>query len=213
MQSALRTLGLLRFLSYLMGMKIRTYAHFLFILLSVLLINSARANSAGQGRSRCYLNPILKDGVFSALPPKSADFILVDKTNKRLYLWLQNRVLKSYDVALGFNPLGPKKQEGDGRTPEGLYSINFKNPQSLFFLSLGISYPNAADRKAAAERGVSPGGDIMIHGLPNDPLRLKLVSIIHPFYNWTEGCLAVTNDEIQEIYAAVNTGTRIEICP
>jgi murein L,D-transpeptidase YafK len=195
-------------------MKTQCLRNALIVLLATLVQTSAWASSSSPTeRSRCYATAILKDGLFSSEVPKKADFILVDKTNKRLYLWHKNRVLKSYNVALGFAPSGHKQQEGDGRTPEGIYSINLKNPQSLFFLSLGISYPNAADRKSAAERGVSPGGDIMIHGLPNDPLKFKLVSLIHPFYNWTDGCIAVSNEEIQEIYSAVNTGTRIEICP
>lgn len=219
LQNVLRALGPIRLLEYSHFMNRKTFA-LLTTLFAVILSGSVGLGSTGMTgsesrpeRSRCYLNPILKDGVFSTKAPKSADFILVDKTNKRMYLMLKNKVLKAYPIALGFEPLGHKQQEGDGKTPEGIYSISHKNPQSQFFLSLGVSYPNSTDRKSAAERGVSPGGDIMIHGLPNDPLKLKLVSLIHPFYNWTEGCIAVTNEEMQEIYSAVRTGTKIEICP
>ena len=113
-------------------------------------------------------------------------------------------VVRSYRVALGRDPLGHKQQEGDGRTPEGTYTIDRRNPKSKYHLSLRISYPNEADRARAESAGVSPGGDIMIHGLkPGVP---------HP-EDWTQGCIAVTNAEMEEVWEMVADGTAVEINP
>ena len=130
--------------------------------------------------------------------------IVVNKTTRKMFMVHNGRALKVYDVDLGRAPAGPKQFEGDGKTPEGTYLVDRRNPNSRFHLSLGISYPNAEDRAFAASQGKSPGGDIFIHGTPN------------PFSNetdWTWGCIAVTNDEIEEIYAMVNEGTLITIYP
>lgn len=113
-----------------------------------------------------------------------------------------NGLLKQYAVDLGFAPEGHKVQEGDGRTPEGAYRIDRRNPQSRFHLSLGISYPNATDVARARELGVSPGGDIFIHGTPK-------VWLGNP--DWTWGCIAVKNEEMDEIFAMVQTETKIFI--
>jgi murein L,D-transpeptidase YafK len=115
------------------------------------------------------------------------------------------RVLKTYKVELGFGATGHKRFEGDGRTPEGRYTINRRNPNSSFYLSLGISYPNAADRAFAHARGKSPGGDIFIHGQPN------INGKRGP--DWTAGCIAVKNGEIRQLYAMVRNGTVIDIFP
>ena len=115
------------------------------------------------------------------------------------------RVLKTYKVELGFGARGHKRFEGDGRTPEGRYTINRRNPNSSFYLSLGISYPNAADRAFAHARGKSPGGDIFIHGQPN------INGKRGP--DWTAGCIAVKNGEIRQLYAMVRNGTVIDIFP
>ena len=114
----------------------------------------------------------------------------------------QNTLLKQYNFDLGFNPIGHKEQEGDGRTPEGAYLINRKNPNSQFHLSLGISYPNASDVARARAKGVSPGGDIFIHGTPSRWIGQR---------DWTWGCIAVTNEEMDEIYPMIDTGTKIFI--
>ena len=116
-----------------------------------------------------------------------------------------NRALKRYSVDLGFSPRGHKQVEGDGKTPEGAYYIDRRNPNSAFFLSLGISYPNARDRAHARSMGKSPGGDIFIHGQrrPFDPKG----------EDWTAGCIAVSNKEMAEIYPMVRVGTRIDIQP
>lgn len=143
------------------------------------------------------------------LPPGArADQVVVDKSERRLSLYANGRVLKTYRVALGPDPMGHKQREGDGRTPEGNYVIDYRNPQSRFYRSLHISYPSAADRRAARRRGVSPGGDIMIHGLPNG---LAAVGSAHTRNDWTAGCIAVTNDEIDEIWRAAQDGTPIVI--
>ncbi len=143
-------------------------------------------------------------------PELRADRIEVHKAARRLDLLRDGRVLASYRVALGFAPLGHKEREGDGRTPEGSYLIDWRNPQSSFHLSLHVSYPDAADRARAAAAGVSPGGDIMIHGQPNG---LRGLRSGHPDKDWTVGCIAVTNREMREIWARVADGTPIRIHP
>ena len=139
-----------------------------------------------------------------------ATAIVVEKAAHRMTLFHDSRVLAAYDVALGNAPRGHKQQEGDGRTPEGRYAIDFKNARSRFHLALRVSYPNAADRDSARRRGVSPGGDIMIHGLPNG---LGWLAGMHLRRDWTDGCIAVTNRQIDEIWALVDVGTAIEIRP
>jgi murein L,D-transpeptidase YafK len=122
----------------------------------------------------------------------------------------EGKVLKTYKVALGKHPVGPKTREGDMRTPEGLYRIDGRNAHSQFHKSLHISYPNARDRERAQKLGVKPGGDIMIHGLPNGQ---GSVGKAHLQSDWTWGCIAVTDEEIEEIWRLVPDGTVIEIRP
>lgn len=131
-------------------------------------------------------------------------YIMAFKEERKLVLLHNDQVLRTYDFELGFAPTGDKFVEGDGKTPEGRYFIDRKNPNSSFHLSIGISYPNAQDRAEAAELGKSPGGDIFIHGTPRKWRKTD---------DWTWGCLAVTNREMEEIYAMVNVGTPIEIYP
>ena len=139
-----------------------------------------------------------------------ADRILVEKTARRLMLFSAGRRLKEYRVALGFSPVGAKQREGDGRTPEGNHTIDFHKSDSAFHRALHISYPNAAGTARAAEAGVAPGGDIMIHGLPNG---FSAAGLTHCLRDWTAGCIAVTDSEIDEIWASVSDGTPIEIRP
>jgi murein L,D-transpeptidase YafK len=146
----------------------------------------------------------------SGVATMTADRIVVAKADRTLTLYRGAQVLRTYQVALGRNPVGPKDQEGDGRTPEGVYVIDSRNVQSAFHRSLHISYPNADDRRRAAARRLRPGGAIMIHGLPNG---LGAVGGAHRLRDWTEGCIAVTNSEIEEIWRLVPNGTRIEIRP
>lgn len=136
--------------------------------------------------------------------------IVVNKSARKMYLLNNDEILRSYRVDLGFAPLGHKRIEGDGRTPEGTYVIDRRNPKSNFHLSLGISYPNARDRATARALGKRPGGDIFIHGQPNNPEDRRRVERVE---DWTAGCIAVKNEEIAEIYAMVRTGTVIALRP
>lgn len=131
--------------------------------------------------------------------------LLVKKAERKLYLLNDATALKVYDIALGPEPAGHKRFEGDMRTPEGLYRIDRRNPQSAFHLSIGISYPNEEDRAYASTKGKDPGGDIFIHGQAGR-------NVGRP-WDWTEGCIAVTDEEIEEIYAMVENGTPILILP
>jgi murein L,D-transpeptidase YafK len=139
-----------------------------------------------------------------------ADLVVVDKSERRLTLMRSGRAIRSYRVALGPNPVGHKEQQGDGRTPEGRYVIDWRNAKSAFHRSLHVSYPNARDRTAARRRGVDPGGAIMIHGLPNG---LGALGAAHAETDWTLGCIAVTSVEIEEIWRVVRDGTPIDIVP
>ncbi len=145
-----------------------------------------------------------------SIPVTSGDFIRVEKSKGTLTIYHDSKRVKHYKIALGSDPQGHKTCEGDGKTPEGLYSISSKNPQSRYHLSLKISYPNQKDRESAKARGASPGGDIMIHGLPK---AFSWLGDSHILKNWTQGCIAVTNEEIEEIFAVIPVGTPIEIMP
>lgn len=145
---------------------------------------------------------------------KAPDLIFIEKSQRRLTVFNKDQALKQYHVSLGYMPMGAKTAEGDGRTPEGAYTIEYKNPNSQFHLSLKISYPNALDIERARIFGVDPGGDIMIHGFPEEDFYLKVATFLHnKMANWTQGCVAVTNAEIEELYALVKVGTRVQICP
>jgi len=118
--------------------------------------------------------------------------------------------VKSYKIALGGEPVGPKERQGDHKTPEGVYVLDRRNAKSKFYRSIHVSYPDAKDRAHAANVGADPGGDIMVHGLPNG---FGWLGSAHRAKDWTDGCIAVTNDEMDEIWHAVDEGTRIEIKP
>jgi murein L,D-transpeptidase YafK len=141
---------------------------------------------------------------------QKADAVLINKSEKSLYLLTNDRVIAEYSVVFGSSPRGHKVQEGDERTPEGKYVLDYKNPHSKYFKSIHVSYPNSQDRKRARELGVSPGGDIMIHGQPND---LGWTRMFSQFVNWTDGCIALDDADMQEVWDAVDTGTPIEIIP
>lgn len=151
---------------------------------------------------------------YAALTPATgkADRIVVLKGERRLVLMDGDHVLRVYKIALGRYPTGAKTREGDGRTPEGNYTIDYRlnRGDSKFYRALHISYPNDRDRWEAARRGVRPGGKIMIHGLPKG---WKASTLGHPRLDWTQGCIAVTNREIDEIWRMVDNGTQIEIHP
>lgn len=151
----------------------------------------------------------LEQKVFE-LRTEPVDKVLIEKRKRRLTLISKGKAIKTYKIALGGNPVGPKEREGDNKTPEGTYTIESRNRHSEYHLSLRISYPNEKDRRRAKKRGVSPGGDIMIHGMKNG---LAWVGGFHTKMDWTEGCVAVTNKEIEEISRLVPNGTPVEIKP
>jgi tetratricopeptide (TPR) repeat protein len=151
----------------------------------------------------------LKNG-FAAIEDGPASKVIVEKKERKLTLLSNGKVLKTYRVALGGNPNSPKERQGDSRTPEGTYVIDSRNSDSRYHLSLHISYPNEDDKKRARELGVSPGGNIMIHGLKNG---FSWIGDSHTSVDWTEGCIAVTDEEIEEIARLVPDGTVIEIRP
>ncbi len=136
------------------------------------------------------------------------DKVFVDKSERRLQLLSGDTVIKSYHIALGGNPIGHKQQKGDNRTPVGSYLLDYKNENSIAHRSIHVSYPNAADKARAQSLGVDAGGDIMIHGQMNC---FGHLAWLNQKRDWTEGCIAVTNEEMDEIMAAVNVGTPIEI--
>jgi tetratricopeptide (TPR) repeat protein len=152
---------------------------------------------------------ILEKKIF-ALRTEPADKVLIEKKERRLTLLSKSEVIKTYKIALGGNPVGPKERQGDNKTPEGTYIIDSRNRNSDYHLSLHISYPNEKDKMRAKELGVSPGGDIMIHGIKNG---LAWVGALHAGIDWTKGCIAVTDEEMEEIYNLVPNGTIVEIRP
>ena len=136
------------------------------------------------------------------------DLVLVDKSEKKMYLLSNGKVLKEYHVVFGSNPTGHKMQEGDERTPEGRYILDYKNPNSSYYKSIHISYPNKEDKARAKKRGVNPGGMIMIHGQKNG---FAWLSWLMQRFNWTDGCIAARNSDMDEIWRLVRVGTPIEI--
>ncbi len=142
--------------------------------------------------------------------PERADYVLVDKSERKLYLFKAGRVLREFDVQLGLVPTGPKQREGDFRTPEGKYFLDARNPNSDFFLSIHVSYPDEKDRARARAQGVDPGGQIMIHGLPNEP-KTDLSRYVGT--DWTDGCIAVSNSDMVDIWLMTRDYTPIEIRP
>jgi murein L,D-transpeptidase YafK len=139
-----------------------------------------------------------------------ADKLLVRKSERRLYLLRAGQVLREYRVALGLNPQGGKQREGDYKTPEGQYKLIRRNPRSDFFLSMEISYPNGSDVSRAQRLGVKPGGAIMLHGWPNVP---RKTSDYYKSADWTDGCIAVSNADMVEIWLMTPIETPIEIVP
>ncbi len=136
--------------------------------------------------------------------------VLVRKDERRLYLLAGEQVVRSYRISLGDNPVGHKLYEGDERTPEGEYTLDWRNPNSDYYKSIHISYPNDRDRELARAWGLNPGGSIMIHGLPNEAGDLAFAYL---GLDWTNGCIAVSNEEMEEIWQLVADGTPIRITP
>lgn len=160
-------------------------------------------------RSKDHENLELQKEIFM-LQKGTADRILIEKGERRLTLFSKGKVIKTYKIALGGNPNGPKERQGDNKTPEGTYVIDSRNKDSRYHLSLHISYPNEKDKKRARQLGVAPGGDIMIHGIKNG---FSWVGDLHTGVDWTKGCIAVTDEEIEEIGKLAPNGTIVEIRP
>lgn len=141
---------------------------------------------------------------------EKVDEVLVVKSEKRLHLMSNGSILQSFPVTFGTEPQGHKQEQGDGRTPEGRYTLDQKNSNSRFYKSIHISYPNAQDVEQARKRNVSAGGDIMIHGQLNN---WAWASPLVQLFNWTDGCIALSNEDMDQVWDAVATGTPIEIRP
>jgi murein L,D-transpeptidase YafK len=149
-------------------------------------------------------------GAVQAGTAEQADRILVIKSSRALMLMKGDRVLHSYKIALGRNPIGPKTRKGDHQTPEGSYVVDAKKDNSRFYMALHLSYPNDADRLRAKQLGVDTGGDVEIHGIENG---LGWIGALHRRMDWTDGCIAVTDAEISQIWRMVSVGTPVEIKP
>ncbi|QEY18142.1 hypothetical protein D0C16_20405 [Cellvibrio sp. KY-GH-1] len=144
----------------------------------------------------------------SSIACAEVDLVKVDKSANKMCLLEGDKIVKEYHVALGANPKGHKQQEGDERTPEGTYTLDYKKEDSAFYRAMHISYPNQQDIESAKKRGVPPGGFIMIHGQKNG---LEWMTAISQNFNWTNGCIALTNTEMDEFMKLVATGTKIQI--
>jgi hypothetical protein len=163
---------------------------------------AATSPDAGQTLQEYPAGPLPDGLVF--------DRLLLEKSQRRLTAFHADKAVRVYLVALGFAPVGHKQFQGDGKTPEGKYLINDKNPRSAYYKNLGISYPNAADRAFAVKSGQSPGGDIKIHGLAP---AYASIGAAHRLTDWTYGCAALTNPEMEELYSRTPVGIPIEILP
>ncbi len=141
---------------------------------------------------------------------QKADFVLVVKSESKLYLKKNGEIFKSFDVVFGRNPKGHKQKQGDGRTPEGRYVLDYKKEDSSFYKAIHISYPNHSDKKKAQRKGVRPGGQIMIHGQKNG---WGWLSFFNQCFDWTEGCIALSNGDMDIIWDTVDVGTPIKIEP
>lgn len=139
-----------------------------------------------------------------------ADKVIVEKANRKLYLMKNGEAFRTYEIALGVAPIGDKEEEGDNKTPEGQYWLDMRNPHSDYFLSIRISYPNEKDRREAQKRGVTPGGQIMIHGQPNAP---TYSAAYYRRADWTNGCIAVSNSDMIDIWLMTPDRVPIEILP
>jgi murein L,D-transpeptidase YafK len=138
------------------------------------------------------------------------DSLVIYKSKRELLAFSNGKLVKTYKISLGKNPIGDKEYEGDYKTPEGIYTINDKNPNSGYYKNLGVSYPNEKDIEYSKKLGKPTGGDIKIHGLRN---KIGFIGKFHRWKDWTKGCIALTNEEVEELYQQVTIGTKIEIKP
>lgn len=176
--------------------------------MTLLLLVSAVALSLNNGTDSTRASASSATSRSNA--PAAADSLVLTKSRRELVVYYRGTPVRTYYVALGLNPVGDKERIGDNRTPEGLFFIQGRNPNSRYHLSLRISYPDATHRARAARLGVEPGGDIMIHGLPAEQAPFGAA---HRDYDWTNGCIAVTNREIEELWGVIRDGTPIQIKP
>jgi murein L,D-transpeptidase YafK len=154
-------------------------------------------------------------GICWLAPSRASDFpvadtVIIEKASRKLHLMQKGKVFRTFDVSLGIRPDGDKQEEGDFRTPEGRYVLDMRNPDSEFFLSIHVSYPNRQDRREARQQGVEPGGAIMIHGQPNIPSKS---ATYYRTQDWTNGCIAVSNSDMIDIWLMTGENTPIEIRP
>ncbi len=204
-------------------MKLKKVTFSIFIMLAALLTFSIKNKKAAENLSQeKNLKAIEKNSPKKIqegsktidkpldLKDYKIDQIIVEKSKRLLHLKSQNKIIKTYSVSLGDAPQGQKEQQGDEKTPEGHYVIDWRNNKSRYHLSLHIGYPKVWQKARAKILGINPGGDIMIHGLPNGQ---KDWGKGHLLVDWTDGCIAVTSEEIEEIWKAVPNGTPIEILP
>lgn len=161
-------------------------------------------------KSSLLLLSLLTPALINASDFPVADLVVVEKDKRELHLLADGEIFRTFKIALGIVPEGDKKQEGDFKTPEGRYLLDARNPNSEFFLSIHISYPSPADRRESAELGVSPGSAIMIHGQPNEPSRSETY---YRTQDWTNGCIAVSNSDMIDIWLMTPDNTPIEIRP
>jgi len=153
---------------------------------------------------------LLAPGLLQAGEFPVADEVIIDKSDRELQLLSDGRVFRTFKIALGISPTGDKKEEGDFKTPEGRYLLDVRNPDSDYFLSIHVSYPNIEDRNAAKNLGLNPGGSIMIHGQPNVPSHTETY---YRTQDWTNGCIAVSNSDMIDIWLMTGENTPIEIRP
>lgn len=179
----------------------RKYSNWLFVAIGLSLATIVSASTIAYVKNPSNTQLSIPDTVV-------IDKVFVDKSERVLKLLSGNTVIKTYRIALGDNPVGHKQQEGDQRTPVGSYTLDYKNENSIAHRSIHISYPNAADKAKAQSLGINPGGNIMIHGQMNG---FGHLAWINQRRDWTDGCIAVTNSEMDEIMAVVKVGTAIEI--
>lgn len=158
----------------------------------------------------CLLSLWVSADAYSDSEFPVADEVIVEKSARKLHLLKDGEPFRSFDIALGVAPLGDKEYEGDAKTPEGRYLLDLRNPNSDFFLSMHISYPSQDDRQQARQQGVDPGGQIMIHGQPNVPTYSEAY---YRSQDWTNGCIAVSNSDMIDIWLMTPDGTPIEIRP
>ena len=156
------------------------------------------------------MQALLLPGLLQAGEFPIADEVIIDKSDRELHLMSDGEIFRTFKIALGIRPEGDKKKEGDFKTPEGRYRLDVRNPNSDYFLSIHVSYPNATDRQQASQEGLNPGGSIMIHGQPNLPSRSETY---YRTQDWTNGCIAVSNSDMIDIWLMTGENTPIEIRP